>query len=340
MNPVLKSDSRLVSAESGYICQCVKMTESELLARARKSDCFDFDQLRAVYGVGSRCTSCEVEIRDVLHEAEHQRVAPTGRALRVPMLRRVRAAIRPLPARARFWARRALRVPRRYEIFVVRRKDFESELVLSNLKFPDDERNPNGDRVRFDLRLRDQGGSFLGEPRHLALGVNESRVITLAELYPHIEQEFTGTLAIHFYGLRETGSLRPYCRLRYEMAGDAKAGSCHYHDQFTTRKQYQHVIVTHPLVTDETCWVAFSNPVDAPYDSLAYLQLGEKRLSARVTIAPRGAFWKSIPTLFGLDEQLLREAPKGVFWLESDGPLMAWFFWHDTRNDAWSVQHK
>ena len=336
---MLSQPAKLVSLDSQYICQCFKVTEAELLKRAREINSFDFDELRKYYDIGSRCTSCEVEIRDVLHEYSHERTtdAPTKR---VPLIPRIKARLRPWRGTARFLARKALMVPRRFEVFAVKDDRIESELVLSNLAFPDDVRNANGPRVRFDIILRNEVGTIVSHRKNLSLASNESRSYALAEIWPAVGNRFVGTVAVHFYGLRETGSLRPYCRLRYHMAQSPALGSCHYHDQFTRRPHYQHVIVTHPLMREETCWLALSNPVESPYRSRAFLQGGDKRLVATVEIPPLGALWRTLPDVFGSERVASLTGSNCVFWLESDSPLMAWFFWHNPEFNAWSVQHK
>jgi bacterioferritin-associated ferredoxin len=335
----LNQPAKLVSLDSQYICQCFRVTEAELLKRAREINSYDFDELRRYYDVGSRCTSCEVEIRDVLHEFSNERVTDAP-SKRVPLIPRIKARIRPWRGTARFLARKALMVPRRFEVFAVKDERIESELVLSNLAFPDDVRNANGPRVRFDIILRNDAGKSVAHRTNLRLGSNESRVYSLAEIWPGISDRFVGTVAVNFYGLRETGSLRPYCRLRYHMAESTALGSCHYHDQFTRRPHYQHVIVTHPMLRGETCWLGLSNPVDSTYRSRAFLQAGDKRLEATVEIPPLGALWGTVPDLFGRDRVSSLTGSNSVFWLESESPLMAWFFWHNPQFNAWSVQHK
>ena len=333
--------SRVVGVNSAYICQCFKVSEDDLLAKARSSGCYDFDELRRYYDIGSRCTSCEVEIRDLLHEVQHER-APGGSPSGIPLIRRLQAAMRPVPSYARFLARKVLRIPRRFEVFAVKGQGFASELVLSNLTFPDDESNVNGDEVHFDIVLRDHAGVVVGSRKGERIRADESLVFPLDLLLRPIGETFFGTVAVWFYGLRETGSLRPYCRLRYKIGSSMEMGSCHYHDQFTQRRHYQHVIVTHPVLTEETCWVALSNPVMETYRSKAHLEGKGNRLITDVMIPPGGAIWSSIPDLFGVEAvaEFLESSLNSFFWLESDAPLMAWFFWHNPRTNAWSAQHK
>lgn len=337
----IETRSRVVAVNSAYICQCFKVTEEDLLAKARSSGCYDFDELRRYYHIGSRCTSCEVEIRDLLHEVQHERT-PGGSGSGIPLIRRVQAALRPLPRYTRFLVRKALRIPRRFEVFAVKGPGFASELVLSNLTFPDDASNANGDKVRFDIMLRDHNGKVIGGRKREQIRADQSLVFPIDLLSQKIGEKFFGTVAVRFYGLRETGSLRPYCRLRYKMAYSAEMGSCHYHDQFTQRRHYQHVVVTHPLLKEEICWIALSNPVAASYNSRAHLEGKSSRLTTEVVIPPNGAIWSSISELFGAQAvaDFLNSNPNSYFWLESDAPLMAWFFWHNLRTNAWSAQHK
>jgi bacterioferritin-associated ferredoxin len=333
-----KRVDRLLGNHTRFICQCFKVTEPALLEIVQRTGCYDYDQLRDAYRVGSRCTSCEVEIRDLLHEAQHARVGDSD-AIGIPLGPRVRAQMRRVTTATRFWARRLLRRRRRFGIFAVRGPGYESELVLSNLTFPDDARNANGARVRFDVLLRGGDGRLLGQRRGLSLPADRSRAYKVSEIAAGAPEHFHGTLFVDFRALRETGSLRPYCRFRYQPSASGYQGSCHYHDQFVARPHYQHVVVTHPLHAGETCWIALSNPLGRPYVSNGHLRVGERTLTTRIDIPAWGALWKPVPELF--PEASGRQAHESsFFWLDSDAAVMAWFFWHNEQHDLWSAQHK
>ncbi len=321
---------------SAYICQCFKITDERLAEIAADAGSVDFDHLRTYYEIGSRCTACEIDVRDFLHELAQDRVPRTGTS-GVPLRVRARTHARALKAEARIRTRQLLNWPRRFAVFMVRGHGFESELVLSNLCFPDDARNANGRAVKFDTQLRDAQGREVGPVKRWSLESDHSRAYALDDLAPEVPGEFVGTVFLRFYGLRETGSLRPYCRLRHHRTSAGYQGSTHYHDQFLTRPHYQHVIVTHPIVEGQRCFLALSNPLDETYRSPLHLRSGEEEWTVDVEIPGHGAMWAPVDALF---PDAPAQATDAFLWLGSADTVMAWFFWHHTQADVWVAQHK
>ena len=321
---------------SAYLCQCFKITDEALAEIASKAGSCDFDHLRKYYDVGSRCTACEIDARDLLYELSQGRVQETGRGS-APLGVRLRKQAQVAKAEAKIRARQVLRWPRRFAVFMVRGEGHESELVLSNLRFPDDTDNANGRAVKFETELRDTRGRAIGSPRRWTLPSDHSRAYPLEALAPELSGDFVGTVFLRFYGLRETGSLRPYCRLRHHPTEDGFQGSTHYHDQFLTRAHYQHVMVTHPIVAGQRCWLALSNPVQDVYRSPLHLRAGDRQWTTQIEIPGLGTLWQPVDSLF---PEAPAEAEEAFLWLESEDTLMAWFFWHHTRADVWVAQHK
>jgi bacterioferritin-associated ferredoxin len=331
------TENRLL--ERSYICQCFKIKPDDLTKIATENNCYDFYSLRSYFDVGSRCTACEVEVLDHLVELQRE-LKENATATRIPWMRKARADVKQVKTESRFLLRRLLRVPRNFGLFVVRGTGYETELVLSNLTFPEDDKNANGKQVRFDTEVYDSSGQLLAAQKNLTVLADHSRTFNLKMLAPEAPPYFHGMLLLRFYGLRETGSLRPYCRFKYNFQDGIYQGGCHYHDQFLKRRHYQHILVTHPLKESLTCWVAFSNPTQEPYTSNAYLQAGKESLKTEFQLPPYGSLWASIPQLFGSKVTDFQDLKNAFFWLDSDAPLMAWFFWQKEEQNVWSVQHK
>ena len=128
------------------MCACRKTTYGQLLEMFESVPQASFGQLKELYKFGDRCTSCEIEVRDMLDDFQKGRLQ--RRNGRLPLRVWVRL----------FWQRRqAFREAkerqktalRRAGLFVISDDRIESVLVLSNVGFPEDQRNANGRRVEF-----------------------------------------------------------------------------------------------------------------------------------------------------------------------------------------------
>lgn len=166
-----------------------------------------FGQLKDLYKFGDRCTSCEIEVRDMLDDFQKGRLQRrNGRLpLRVwiRLFRQRRQAFREAKERQKTALRRA-------GLFVISDDRIESVLVLSNVGFPEDKRNANGRRVAFKALLYDAGGQRVAESDQ-SLRNGASRDYSLEQLFPNvlIPKPFVGCLYLDFFRLWELGVAAP-----------------------------------------------------------------------------------------------------------------------------------
>lgn len=312
------------------LCRCFGITRERLVQLAVRSGTTDFDVLKKYYDIGSRCSSCEIEGRDVLLDVAEGRGSEVETAVDIPLRVRARYAVR----RFRREYARLFKGPRRYGLWVRRDAEIETTLVLSNLTFPDDSRNVNGDVTRFDLVLYDHAGREVGRRPGLTIGADRSAVIRLSDIAADLPESFVGTLFVDFHRLHELGALRPYCRFEY-----GRRAGVHYHDKYSLNPWPGFILSTHANVPGQTWFAALSNPHPKPYRSRAVLRLSDRTLTRDLELAPFGAAWFNAREFFGADADGAPDDGKGLFYLESSHRLMAWFFWRKESDGVWIAQH-
>ena len=313
------------------MCACRKTTYGQLLEMFESAPQASFGQLKELYRFGDRCTSCEIEVRDMLHDFQSGRLQIRhGRLplrLRVRLLRQRRQAFREAKERQKTALRRA-------GLFVISDDRVESVLALSNVGFPEDKRNPNGRRVEFKALLYDAGGQLVAESNH-SLGNGASRDYTLERLFPgvQIRKPFVGCLYLDFYRLWELGSLRPYCLFR-----DRKGSTLwHYHDKYRGNQNVGYYHASPIFLAGKRCWVMACNLMEKAYRSPAFLTVTGKTLQTELEIPGMGTIWAPVESFFQADPPA--EDTSSVFWFENRDPVMVWFAWEKPGEGIWTVQH-
>lgn len=318
------------------VCNCFQVTYDDVQKMLRETNGASMETLKKYYQVGTRCTSCEYEIKDLItvyHEEQRQGELVLG-GVGVPLGRRIGTAYR----RIKLDVLRRL-IARRYGIFVLRREDMESSLVLSNMQFPEDCTNANGPAISFRVVLFDRAGQNVARSRTLKLGNNESREFWLVDLFPGLKGNLTGMLFIDYGVLTQVGSLRPYCCLNFRRMNGEFQGRWHYHDKFRTEPYNGYYHCNHPLVIGQVCYLAASNPIDQPYRSRVFMRTTDGReRETTIEIPPYGSLWRSVTELFPEIPDDHGES-NALLWFENNQALMVWFFWHKQNDDIWLVQH-
>lgn len=290
-----------------------------------------FGQLKELYRFGDRCTSCEIEVRDMLHDFQTGRLQKSrGRLplrLWLRLYRQRRQAFREAKERQKTALRRA-------GLFVISDDRIESVLVLSNVGFPEDHKNANGRRVEFKALLYDAGGQLVAESDQ-SLRNGASRDYTLEQLFPksQIPKPFAGCLYLDFYRLWELGSLRPYCLFR-----DRKGSTLwHYHDKYRGNQNVGYYHASPIFLTGRRCWIMACNLMEKPYRSPACLTVNGQTLRTEVEIPGMGTLWAPVESFFQAQPPV--EDPASVFWFENRDPIMVWFAWEKLEEGIWTVQH-
>ncbi len=319
------------------VCNCFQVTYEDMERILQETDGASFEALKLHYQVGTRCTSCEYEIKDMIrvYAEERARGSLGVPGVRIPLGRRLGTWYREFKTSIRHHL-----TLRRFAIFVIRRQGLASSLVLSNLDFPEDARNANGERIRFNATLFDAAGVQVGRATGLALEAGRSREYTLDELFPGLQGEIAGMLVIDFRVLRQVGSLRPYCVLNYTHGDPPRPGRWHYHDKYSTADYNGHYHCNHPLPAGQECWLALSNPVDRPYRSDVHLRLSDGRVVTRhIDLPALASAWIEVRALFGIVEPATQGDGNALLWFDSNQRLMVWCFWRKVAEGLWLVQH-
>jgi bacterioferritin-associated ferredoxin len=329
-----KSKRQLIQGEN--VCNCFGITEEQLEAIFEETKGADFESLKKYYKVGSRCSACEIEVKDMLGEYRDRcrRVGGTLGSGRVPLARRFRSLTDFLRTEFRYWSR-----DRRFGMFVVRNEVVESSLVLSNLVFPEDRRNVNGEKSDYCVSLYDPAGKLIARRTDLSIASGHSVEHRLSELFPDFKDPFSGVLYVDFLHLREKGSLRPYCCFLHNKVNGKFIGRWHYHDQYIRKGKGGYWHNTHPFQPGKTCWMALANPIDTPYVSKVILRWKGRLIERQLTLPPNGSIWASLPEYFGVHPAEGEDDPAAMMWLDNPAALMVWFFWHKHDGHIWTAQH-
>jgi bacterioferritin-associated ferredoxin len=304
-----------LAAEKRNVCNCFQVSYDNLQAMLDATNGAGFETLKRYYQVGSRCTSCEYEIKDLVTVYRDERrlghIGVGGGA--VPFRRRLERAYRGL------------------------RDAFRRRLTLP---FPEDRANANGREVVFHLTLFDAAGRVLAQRRGLRLASGASREDSLEELFGALPGSFHGMLFLDYAALHQVGSLRPYCCFNFDRTPTGFAGRWHYHDKYSLADYNGHFHNNHPLFPGQECWMAVSNPCAAPYAGTVSLRTADGRVwRRRVDLPPHGSWWSRVRDLFADPAPPPATDPNALLWFDHNQRLMVWFFWHKPESRTWLVQH-
>ena len=320
------------------VCNCFQITCEDMQRILAETNGANFETLKKYYQVGSRCTSCEYEIKDLItvYREEQQQAKLSVGGADIPLGRKVGAWFRGI----KLSIRPHLTV-RRFAIFVIRRDGFESSLTLSNLAFAEDPSNINGSEVSFQVTLFGLDGRVLAKSGSLQLRSDQSREYWLHELFPSVTCDLTGMIFVDYKMLKQVGSLRPYCCFNFGKRGAQYRGRWHYHDKYRGVQDYNgYYHCNHPLFPGQECWMAISNCGERPYRSTACLRFSNGQVVKRPVELPAfGSLWTKVEDFFGADTVAHRGDNNSLLWLEDNQGLMLWFFWHKPADDLWLVQH-
>lgn len=344
------------NSQSSYVCVCARVTEEDFRKIINESDTATYGELKSLYGIGDRCTSCEFEIKDLLDECLTEKIiAQRAAKLAAPpaakkpakrvspferLLQRLRGVTPEKPKSAA--AKKAepagpVRETYRTGMFFLRNAEMEATLAVSNLQFPEHTTNPNGE-VTFDVKLHGEDGRLLATSQKIRLANNASIEMTAGELFPEVKGDVVGAMYPEFENLVQTGSLRPYAVMinKTPRAGLAR---CHYHDKFALFTDPGFFQTNSPFEPGETCWMAISNCQTKRYESDYHLKYGDTILDGKLALEPMASRWVKLEELFpGLDQKAPELSP-ALFWLENPQHVMVYFFWRLEAGNVWMAQH-
>jgi len=301
-----------------------------------KSPNADYAALKAEFGIGTMCSSCEYEAKGILVEKLGSR-RRGGSTKPVPGLidrlkgnawdaARAVGLAKPIHKRKTYYT----------GIFFMRKDGLESRLAVSNVKFPEHEKNANGGKVEFTATLYGDEGNKIAQSKKFILRDGASAELTLAEMFPDFRADFVGSLYIDFPNLAQTGSLRPYGIL----TSSSSPARCHYHDKFGYFDEPGYVQNTSPFEPGQTCWMAVSNCQDRAYESEVFLKIGGRKLSASLSLPAMASCWIKLEDLFGAENlPAAEERSPALFWLENPQHVMVYFFWFNESSNTWMGQH-
>jgi bacterioferritin-associated ferredoxin len=343
------------NAQTSYVCACARITEEDLRRILNESDAPTYAALKAAYGIGGQCTSCEYEVKGLLDEHLGERFLALKKAAARPpvnpgvrgnrltrFFRRMRGSPIQAPAPVRAPEPPKPKGPTEKEtyrtgVFFLRKDGLETHLAIANLQFPEHASNPNGPAVTFHVSLYGEDGRHLATSREITLPNNSSIECAPSDLFPGVRGEVIGAIYTDFDKVAQTGSLRPYGVLVNTTS--AARARCHYHDKFALFTDPGFFQNTSPFEPGQTCWMSISNCQTKPYESDYHLQAGGKTLSGRLTLDPMASRWVKLADLFpGLDPTASDLSP-GLFWLENPQHVMVYFFWHIEAPNIWMAQH-
>jgi len=319
------------------VCNCYQITYEQMQRIVDETNGASFETLRENYQVGSRCTSCEYEIKDMVRvwQEEHARGMVGMAGVQIPLGRRIGASWRGIKTAIRHHF-----TLRRFAIFMIRRNDISTSLALSNLAFPEDRSNVNGKQVEFMVTLFDVDGRKLARRTGLVLRDGCSVELSLEDLFPDVRGDVTGMMIIDYRLLRQVGSLRPYCVFNFSHGVPARRGRWHYHDKYAAHDYNGHYHCNHPFQPKQECWMAISNPLASSYSSAVHLRLADgTTISRTVDVPPLGSMWVELRSFFGLQRPSEWSDPNALIWFENKKRLMVWFAWKQLSDGRWIVQH-
>lgn len=340
------------NTQAAYVCVCARVTEEDFRKIVRETEVCTYAALKAAYGIGGQCTSCEYEIKDLLDECLTDKIRAEKQARKVRLaakdpverghrlarfFRRFRKPEPVEPAPAPVAAAPVPPIPESYRtgMFFLRKHGLESHLVLANLQFPEHAANPNG-AVTFHVDLHGEDGGHLATSRKFTLPNNSSLECPARDLFPEVRGDVVGSMYPVLENVVQTGSLRPYGVL-VNTTPEAGRARCHYHDKFALFTDPGHFQNNSPFEPGQECWMAISNCQPKRYESDYHLRYGGTVLDGRLELEPMASRWVRLADLFpGLDPAA-PELPGALFWLENPQHVMMYFLWR--AGNVWLCQH-
>jgi bacterioferritin-associated ferredoxin len=342
---------KTTNVSTGYLCHCLRITVERYEEILGEEGAPTFARLKEKHGVGSLCSSCEYEAKGILQEYvllnPHKAVVrdvPSGpRGLRAELgyawgrLKTLLGVGVKRKKKSRDLSKPA--GPKVYHtgIYFMRKAGLESHLVVSNLPFPEHERNINGPRATFRATLYGEEGERLAVSQSMAVQDGQTLELSPADLFPELSGDFVGGLYVDYETLEQTGSLRPYGVL-VSTAGEARA-RCHYHDKFGLFAEPGFVQNSSPFEPGQDCWMALANCQPRAYETDMFLKRGGQKEKTRLVVPAMGARWMRLADLFPAAKTAAPERTPALFWLENPQHVMVYFFWMNETAKTWMGQH-
>src|SRR5581483_2291626 len=279
-----------VNLETRYVCHCARVTPEDFEKILAESESPNLRELKDRHGIVGQCTSCEYEVKGLLEEHLAERVLKKKEEKTKKLPKKNRWEQISKNVRAMF-ARQAKPQLETYRtgVFFLRKDGLESHLVVSNLQFPESEKNPNGDHVDFHVTLYGEEGAQLARSRDIRLPNNGTLECTPADLFPELDSDVVGAMYIDFDNVAQTGSLRPYGLL--VNTDSTSRARCHYHDKFALFTDPGFFQNSSPFEPGQTCWMALSNCQPKVYESDYHVQFSGKKFSGHIRVEPMASRW-------------------------------------------------
>lgn len=323
--------------DSEYVCFCKNVTLCDVKKAFLGNRKLTYSDLQRDFEVGLQCASCEYEVKGALDDYR----AEVGIASEVddrPLLltnRGIKKKIKSLVASFLGKDTHGMRAG----LFVLRQPGMESAVILSNLDFPELEKNPNGREVVFRATYVDQAGQVRATSALLTLPARASREYSLTELFPQLQGNLVGGVYLDFQRLHLTGSLRPYAVLKSVENERGSLSRSHYHDKYATFTDPGFFQTAYPCFPGQTCWVAIVNCQDREYESAAVLKTMGSRYETRLELGPMETIWQPILKFFPEVNPAIENLDPALFFLDNPQHVMVWFFWYSDLHHTWIANH-
>lgn len=323
--------------DSEFVCNCKGVTLCDLKKAFIANSKLTYSDLQRDMEVGLQCASCEYEVKGALDDYR----AEVGIASEIddrPLLlqkRGIRDSIKHWIAAIQGKHTRDMKAG----LFVIRKGGLESALVVSNLDFPELEKNSNGQKVTFRATYYDQAGVLRATSAPIVLPARESREYPLSELFPQLQGDLVGGLYVDFHRLHLTGSLRPYAVLKSVENGRATLSRSHYHDKYATFTDPGFFQTAYPCYPGQTCWVAIVNCQDREYQTAVSFKTASGRYDTHLKLGPMETLWQPILQFFPEIDPAVEKLDPALFFLDNPQHVMVWFFWHSDLHQTWIANH-
>jgi bacterioferritin-associated ferredoxin len=323
--------------ESEYVCACKGVTLCDLKKAFLANSKLTYSDLQRDMEVGLQCASCEYEVKGALDDYR----AEVGIASEVddrPLLLRrrgLRATVNHLIATLRGKTTH----PMKAGLFVIRQPGFESAIIVSNLDFPELEKNSNGSQIKFRATFYDQAGNLRATSAMISLAARASREYPLSELFPELQGDCIGAVYLEFPKLHLTGSLRPYAVLKSKGNSPAALSRSHYHDKYATFTDPGYFQTAYPCFPGQTCWAAIVNCQDLEYATKVTFKTDTARYETDLRLGPMETVWKPILDFFPGVDFTGQSLDPALFFLDNPQHTMVWFFWHSDLHQTWIANH-
>lgn len=318
--------------DSEYVCVCKNVALCDLKKAFLANRKLTYSDLQRDLEVGTQCASCEYEVKGALDDYR----AEVGIASEVddrPLLlqrRGVRETIRHLIATLRGKTTRHMKAG----VFTIRQTGLESAVVISNLDFPELEKNSNGRKITFRASFVDQVGQIRATSETISLPARASHEYSLAELFPELRGDLIGATYIEFQRLHLTGSLRPYAVLK--APGHSRS---HYHDKYGMFTDPGYFQTAFPCFPGQTCWAAIVNCQDREYRSSVTFKTPDSRYETQLRLGPMEAVWQPVLQFFPEINLAAETLDPALFFLDNPQHVMVWFFWQSDLHRTWIANH-